>query len=789
MQKEWSAKWVWANEAYDIRNKYLYGRKQFNIPTNVEKIVIRVSADSRYKLWINGRYVSRGPARCYPWKQSFDTVNILPYLKIGKNVMAIMVHQYGESTFSYIHRWRAGFIVDGDILLKNGSCINIDTDSSWKVKDVNAYKRNTKRTSVQTGFQEVFDSRLEEISWNKANFNDDNWENATIVGPIYTLPWESMEERGIPMLRECTVNAKQIVAQYIGKNHKDYLDSSKLSDVLYEEKLHKTQKILFKNQENVLKPNKTVTTILPNEENKFSSMLIDFGKEVSGCLQLKINKADGGEIFDFVYAEKIEDSKPLIHPPNKGSKVAFMDRYITKKGIQEFETFSFRGLRYLLLVARCVRRPVEIEYIGLNSIEYPVSEIGDFECSDKLLNKIWDVGKYTVRKCMSDAYVDCPWREQTQWLSDMMIQSLVNYYTFGDPYLIRRGLKQFAQSQTFEGLLFGIAPSDRYRCINPDYNLIWFISIHNYYLFTGDKSLLKECYPVMLRILDFFQKHAGKKYLLGPTPRYWLFLDWAKLDKKHLSATFNMLYLLALETAIKIFKIIGKDSKNLSQQYLKLKKAIEKHFWSKDKNLWIEAFDSDSNKQIDQISQHSNSLAVLSGLKYTEEVKKAILEGIYNPKTQIMTASPYFYFYIIWALMKIGREREVVDCIKGKWGDMLRKDATTWWENWNAGNDVLWSCCHGWSAHPTYFLSKHVLGVHPISAGWRKFQFSPKFLNLNYVKGKVPTPSGLIEVEWKRKNKYIDIKLTVPKGLKAEIDIKGCPKKIAGTGITRLRCN
>ncbi len=39
--------------------------------------------------------------------------------------------------------------------------------------------------------------------------------------------------------------------------------------------------------------------------------------------------------------------------------------------------------------------------------------MGDFECSDRLLNCMWNVGRYTMQMSMLDHFVDCPWRERT----------------------------------------------------------------------------------------------------------------------------------------------------------------------------------------------------------------------------------------------------------------------------------------------------------------------------------------------------------------------------------------
>ena len=79
--------------------------------------------------------------------------------------------------------------------------------------------------------------------------------------------------------------------------------------------------------------------------------------------------------------------------------------------------------------------PVEM-LVEMRLSGYPVeTEAGDFQCSDALLQKIWEVGRYTTELCMDDGFMDCPWRERGQWLGDARVEALVAAYAFGDTRL------------------------------------------------------------------------------------------------------------------------------------------------------------------------------------------------------------------------------------------------------------------------------------------------------------------------------------------------------------------
>jgi hypothetical protein len=119
-------------------------------------------------------------------------------------------------------------------------------------------------------------------------------------------------------------------------------------------------------------------------------------------------------------------------------------------------------------------------------------------------------------------------------------------------------------------------------------------------------------------------------------------------------------------------------------------------------------------------------------------------------------SGPHFYFWVLDALSKAGMHDKAIGSIRTRWGDMLAKGATTWWEYWNFDFDLPpfefhnLSLVHGYSGAPTYFLSSTVLGVRPIAAGFSKFMVAPETMGLTSAEGAVPTPAGPVFVAWTR---------------------------------------
>ena len=206
-----------------------------------------------------------------------------------------------------------------------------------------------------------------------------------------------------------------------------------------------------------------------------------------------------GGIVDLGYCETLVDG----HVDTLRDQWSFADRYIMRDGPQEWELFFWKGFRYLQLTFRNCPKPVELESVRLLFTSYPVKYRGSFECSDPLLTKIWEVGRWTLQLCMHDGYEDCPWREQGQWCGDAQVELHSNYVTFGDVALGTKFLRQIAQSQDENGALPAEYPAEvavypkRQSIVPgiPTFMAQWVTMLLDHYRYTGDLKLVSELYP------------------------------------------------------------------------------------------------------------------------------------------------------------------------------------------------------------------------------------------------------------------------------------------------------
>jgi len=197
----WMAQWIWFDGDSAPSNFYLYCRKSFTIDSKVTAAPIHVTADSRYKLFVNGTFVGRGPVRSDPRWQYYDTYDLAPFLRAGENVLSAIVHQYGVPTSSYM-LGRGGFLLQGDVHQAGGSTVALDSNETWRVLPATSWQRDVPRASPGIMWVEIYDARKEPGPWQRPGYDDSDWQTPALLGTPPVSPWDSLVARDIPILEE-----------------------------------------------------------------------------------------------------------------------------------------------------------------------------------------------------------------------------------------------------------------------------------------------------------------------------------------------------------------------------------------------------------------------------------------------------------------------------------------------------------------------------------------------------------------------------------------------------------
>jgi hypothetical protein len=771
-----TAKWIWpAPIDQKLFNKFAQLRRVVNFKSVPKKAVIHVSADQQYRLFVNGAHIHMGPARGFQTNQPYDTIDIAPFLRKGENVISAVAHTIGTGHFHYINQNCAGFLLSGKI---GGE--DISSSGDWQSRIAPGYlKTITRVVDPHLGYQEYFDARLGSDDWMKPGLPaGDGWVKP-YARPFGVMPWHSMEERGIPLLKFENVLPKKIVSEAAGKCGQGYAASDDVVTLYFNEQ------VKWRKARQSLKPGKDYAgfEIPAAGDNGYSAVCIDAGREVMGSIALKVEGADGGEIVDTIISEAMEGTAPVIREPSKlACWIAFGNRLILREGTTEHAQFDHWGFRYIVVIVRNSRKPLSIG-IRVNWMGYPLEVKSEFESSDAELNRIYEVCAWSQQCCMLDAYMDCPWREQAQWWGDARVQGMNTFYLSADARLFARGIRQIGQMDVPNGLTYGLAPTIAHTCILPDYTLTWIISFHDYWWQTGDVELFRTMKERVRLAFEYFFGMTEKNGLLASDDRYWMFLDWSDICKDGYPTLYNMQYLMALRYAAEMSGLIGdRATKKLYEaKAASLQKTIETKLFDRKTRTFHGGLDW-KNKPAMKGSSHLYALAILLDMlpeHHAEFVEKQLVPVSKGGLEQPMMPTAFFSYYILEAMKKAGATAEAADCVKRWWTELLAGEKSTTQEHWKT-RPGEGSMCHAWSAHPVVHLSNILLGIWQTSAGWDTIRFEPTFTMVNDVHGKVATPHGVIETGWKTLSKGHEVFVKLPKGMKAKVALPG----VAGTIVT-----
>jgi len=793
----------WGRPDYEQdRNLYVYFRRTFDLPAAPREALAHVSADGRYRLFVNGSYVGRGPARCDPLWQYYDSYDIATLLRPGRNVVAVLVHSYGQDTSWYQlprAEWSRVFGCGGlffqcEVALPaaagrpDGSTLTLHSDESWRHALADAWERDL--PGGGPGFPEVFNARRELIGWREPTFDDAGWRPAAVLrhaalnrGPDLR-PFPRLVPRDIPPLLEEERFPEAVVG--VGETPEAPPGASP-AEQLAAESPGRLADCRVADAEALLSAGPKATTV-QTAPGRAAVVVIDFGRVVSGYPRLRL-EGPAGAVIDLAYSERLVDGRvPIQRAGPVGTQNA--DRYVLREGPQEWERFEWAGFRYLQLTVRNPPEagPLRIRTASVNFTSYPVQRRpppAGFECSDELLNRLWEAGAYTLQLCMHDGYEDCPSREQRQWVGDAYVEMLVDFAAFGDPRLAAKLLRQVAQSQRADGMTQMATPGDapRWGIFITDYCFSWIMTLGEYARYSGDTSLAKELFPAVARALAWFEPYLDQDGLLNDVPG-WIFIDWAEVDRRGQCTALNALYYASLQHAAVLARLAGAPALALHYRAIAraVRDALNARLWDEARGVYVDA--CVEGVQSRRVSQQANAACIALGLAprprwprmlayvLDESRLKATSTELGGPDTasfdeehDVVLAQPFFMHFMHRALAAAGRHHDLLDNLRRRWGAMLEAGSSTFWEHWHGEE----SQCHAWSSTPTFDLSTEVLGVRPLAPGFASFAVEPHPAGLDWARGVFPSPAGDITVAWEHGEGSFRLEVEVPSGCRARV--------------------
>ena len=739
---------IWTPAGNNPKGEYVVFRKNFDLKSPAKDAVLRIFADSRYLLWINGKYVLRGPCRFNPKGPEYDQTDVRSFLKEGKNSIVVLVHNYGSPLSGRIMKHNPGLTANLEIAGK----VILKTDSTWLFNNQTRYISAHSWTTIP----DIIDARIDKGEWMKSDFNDTSWP---VARAIDGNQWGKLQQCQLPPQKETDV-----------KNLK------------------------------LLPSGESVSASLPVELTEGRAILVDFGQMAMAYTSMELD-ADAGSEMTMQYALRYKNGKPA-------EMYGGGNKYTACAGHQSFMTTDQWGSRYMLV--KCVSGRIKISGMKITDRRYPFERIGRFNCSDPILNNLWEMAVKTIEVTTDDGYGSDA-RERNEWIQDA---SKPSYHTsrvalagsgkdgklvYSDPRLLKNMLRHAAQAQLPNGQFLATFPTDRgpedCHYVIDDYSCQWFEALKMYWDATGDLDFLREMWPALTAQINWFLHHRTSKGLL-------LTREYASFDNPFAyitceGATINAFFYDALMNSAAISVILGeaRKSEEYKSEAEKLKIAFNEQFWNEKESAYNSAFYQDKWYPP---TVHAQLIALHYGLvPETREamVRKWFLANFKNPGMKHCCTNPDFekmvdmkaginmpvmYYWVFSELYRMDTEKqdqEVISEIRRRWTPMVKyqQDAGTLSESFtDEKGEGASESCHNYGAMPAYFLSSYVLGVRRVGqVKEKRILIEPRLADLQFAEGTVSTEFGPVQVSWyqSKDGKSLAFKFKIPRDVQAEIHV------------------
>ena len=725
----------------DANGRFVYYRLSFDLK-EAGALPATISANSRYRLWVNEQPVLSGPCRSGEHVRYYDEVELGQYLTTGKNVLAAQV-LLADSAYcrnggpgdgderAPLNSIRPnlgghGFAMEGQVVGSRQQVLaDITTGKAdWKLRIDNTFAlRKVPFVNDNMGaLTEEIDFEKTCSGWKKTDFDDSGWSagvpderaGGSFGAYFGILPKYPAQKRPIPLLKEESFRIeKEIGTSVMGGG------------------------------DEVRVPADTSCTLL-----------FDAGELLNVYAAYRIEKGRGSTLH-FTYFEKFVHPDPDHLPELKRDD--YENGVIGDRGQTDmirpdgsdftYETFWYRTLRFLQIKIEAGEEEVVLHRPVLRRVGYPLNAQSRIRADQPWVEKVYDMCVRTLQDCMMDAYMDCPFWEQMQYSMDTRLQMMFTYACSTDTKLARQAIRVFHDSMLPVGLIQGRAPGNPMQIIST-FSLHYIFMIWEYFERTGDESVLKLYRSDADRILEYYDSRIEEDGLIRRVG-FWDFVDWQEAwndtfgvpgaVKEGPSTIINLMYGRALLIAAKINEQTGRHG--IAEEYRARQKQItgrvEALCWNADRGLYREG------PSYEEYSQHAQSWAVLNGMRTGEEAAALMRRSFEQP--DVLRC----YFSTCYELFRVCEQAGVYELTAQQmewWIRLLEEHCTTCPETPAHSR----SECHAWSALPMFEMIHVLAGIRRQSGKPDHIEVRPCFAQygLKHLEGEMITEKGSVRFRY-----------------------------------------
>lgn len=763
---------VWAKGREKEMNLNLGFRAKF-IAKQDQNVKIKISASTIYRVFVNGNFISSGPARAAHGYFRLDELSIKQFIEEGENILAIEVAGYNVN--SYYTLDQPSFLlteveVNGKVVLATG--IKEDFEA-FQIKE---RLQKVERYSFQRPFTEYY----------RMSDGYDHWRCSSTIPiekveltnfPRVTLLSRNVDMPQFKLLEPIEVHSTGTIKKISPQNYYKNRSLTEISETLKgysEEELEvypvsqEIQEIITESQEIISKPLDSfdITSLKKNEY-----YIYDFGINHSGFIGAKIKCLKPTRLI-FYFDEILTDND--VKTKQRQNDICNHIVYELQPGeydLETLESYTFKYLKVIVLKGKC-----EIEKLYLREFSYPDNTKAFFESSNFKLNEIFDAAKQTFRQNAVDIFMDCPSRERAGWLCDSYFSSIIEREFTGQSTVSYNFLENYALPKRFEFLPDGMIP----MCYPADHNngefipnwSLWFIlQVENYALNGGDTQLVAKLKPRIENLLTYFSGFENEDGLLEKLES-WIFVEWSKANEfvQDINYPTNMLYSKALACAGNLYK---------NAEWLKKADNVRDAVLRQSYNG--EFFVDNAVRENGKLTITGNTTEVCQYYAFFFDIatpdshptlwKKIVYDfgpnrddAIIHP--DVFRANAFIGNYLrMDILSRHNLQDQIIMEIQDYFYSMAAQTGTLW-EHMQS----FASCNHGFASYIGHVLYRDVLGLKEIDYVNKNITVHFTNITIEKCQGSIPVGDEVINLEWTRSNNTIRYALTVPPGYSTNIE-------------------
>jgi alpha-L-rhamnosidase len=728
----WGASWIRRDSSEP--DDYTLARQEVAITASpVTRARAYIAANHQYELRLNGVLVDHGSSFSYPGEGYYQATDVTDRISAGLPLaIGVVYHWYGPGQGR--PAGERGLLVRLVVEHADGSQQVVISDGTWRVARAREWQTGSPQRNSDSGdYVEWFDARQASAGWDLPGYDASGsaWSSPLVLG----------------------VHPAGVFSHLVGREAR--VTSTPVEPV----KL----------------------TTLPD-----GAVVADFGRVMPARPLVHFNAGSSGRSVAMRSGYRLLENGHVSAAPleTQGTQLSF--GYVQADGAQVFRGYTHFAWRYLEIAAPG-------EALGAGAIQaiidhgdVPLDRAATFASSDPALDAVFELVQRSALYSATYQFVDTPTREKGQFLADALNISFALMDGYLERDLTQQALVEFAHSQARywpDGRVNAVYPNGDGKRDIPDFTEMYPGWVSRYFLLTGDRTLLGELYPVLVKIADYVWSYRDQATGLvthlagGGGPYKFGIVDWPMAGRfgydmaTSARTTVNVLAVDVMRSAAAAAEALhrpAEESAVYAQRAQDLTAAINARLRRAD-GIYIDGLEA-GGEQSSHASQHANSFAIAYGIAPPGE-QPALASYVASLGMQ---QGPMTAHRLLQALARTDRVDDVItrltDATGPGWGNVLARGGTFTWESW--APTATESESHGWGAQALVDFTETLLGVRVTSPGAATIDVVVPRTALAQARGSVPTQRGPVGVNWERApSGALRVVIDVPVNVRATVSL------------------